>query len=502
MSIVEIALKRPYTVVASLILITLTGVGAALRMPIDIFPEINIPVVAVVRTYNGMSAQDIQNRILTLHQRQIASVVDDISRIEAVSYQGVGVEKIYLHEGADVTRAVSQLASSALVVLKYMPPNITPPLVIRYGATDVPIIQLSLSSNSLPDTKLNDLGQNIIRPALAVVHGAEVPYPYGGKPRVIMADLDPRALHSRGLTPADVSDALQRQNVILPSGDVKIGSRDYMLTMNNSPDVIEAINSFPIKQVDGRAIFMRDVAHVHDGFQVQTNSVAVDGVPGALMSIRKTGGVSTLAVIDGVRAALPDIQHMLPPGVAIKAIFDQSVFVKASLNSVVMGGCMAAGLTALMILLFLGNWRLTLIILAAIPLSIVSAVLFMGAAGETLNTMTLGGFALAVGILVDNGTVVIENIERHAGLHDSLHNAIVNGAGEVGVPTMLSTLCICMVFVPVFLLQGTAKYLFSPLSVSVIVSLVASLALSFTMVPVLFLYLMRNGAHANGPGQP
>jgi multidrug efflux pump subunit AcrB len=497
MSLVQYVLKRPYTVVALLILIGLLGIAEGLRMPVDIFPEMDIPVVSVVWTYAGMNAQDIQNRILTLHERQMASLVDDISRIEATSYQGVGVEKVYLHEGADVTRAVSQLASSALVVLKYMPPNITPPLVIRYGATDVPIIQLSLSSNSLPDTKLNDLGQNIIRPALAVVHGAEVPYPYGGKPRVIMADLDPRALHSRGLTPADVSEALQKQNVILPSGDLKIGNRDYMLTMNNSPDVIEAINSFPIKRVDGRTIFMRDVAHVHDGFQVQTNSVAVDGVPGALMSIRKTGGVSTLAVIDGVRAALPDIQHMLPPGVKIKAIFDQSVFVKASLNSVVMGGCMAAGLTALMILLFLGNWRLTLIILAAIPLSIVSAVLFMGAGGETLNTMTLGGFALAVGILVDNGTVVIENIERHAGMNDNLRDAIIRGAGEVGVPTLLSTFCICIVFVPVFLLEGTAKYLFSPLSVSVIVALLASLVLSFTMVPVLFHYLMGNGAHTH-----
>ena len=503
MSLVQYVLKRPYTVVAVLILIGLLGIAEGLRMPVDIFPEMDIPVVSVVWTYAGMDAQDIQNRILTFHERQMASVVDDIARIEATSYQGIGVEKVYLHEGADVTRAVSQLASSALLVLKYMPPNITPPLVIRYGATDVPIIQLSLSSHSLPDSKLNDLGQNVIRPALAIVHGAEVPYPYGGKPRVIMADLDPQALQSRGMTPADVSEALQQQNVILPSGDVKIGKRDYMLTMNNSPDVIEAINSFPIRQVDGRTVFMRDVAHVHDGFQVQTNSVSVDGVPGALMSIRKTGGVSTLAVIDGVRAALPDIEHMLPSGVSIKAIFDQSLFVKAALNSVVMGGCMAAGLTALMILLFLGNWRLTVIILAAIPLSIVSAVLFMGAAGETLNTMTLGGFALAVGILVDNGTVVIENIERHTGLHQRLHDAIVEGAGEVGIPTLLSTLCICIVFVPVFLLQGTAKYLFSPLSVSVIVSLLASLALSFTMVPVLFRSLMgtvaRGAAHSVQP---
>jgi multidrug efflux pump subunit AcrB len=501
LSVVEAALKRPYTVVASLILIGLMGIGAALRMPVDIFPEIDIPVVAVVWTYNGMSAEDIQNRILTLHERQLASLVDNISRIEAVSYQGVGVEKIYLSEGADVTRAVSQLASSALVVLKYMPPNITPPLVLRYGATDVPIIQLSLSSKSLTDSKLNDLGQNIIRPALAVVHGAEVPYPYGGKPRVIMADLDSQALQARGLSAADVSSALQRQNVILPAGDVKIGDTDYALTMNNSPDVIDSINSFPIKEIDGRTVFMRDVAHVHDGFQVQTNSVAVNGTPGALMVIRKTGGVSTLAVIDGVRKALEDIKKVLPKGVDIKALFDQSVFVRAALDSVVMSAGMAAGLTALVIILFLGNMRLSLIILAAIPLSIVTAILFIYVTGQTLNTMTLGGFALAIGILVDNGTVVIENIERHVALREPILTAIVSGANEVAIPTFLSTLCICIVFVPVFLLQGTAKYLFSPLSLSVIGALLASLALSFTMVPVLFNMLMRNTEHADDSAQ-
>jgi multidrug efflux pump subunit AcrB len=493
MSIVAYVLKRPYTVVAMLILICLLGIGAGLRMPVDIFPEINIPVVSVVWTYGGMNAKDIQNRILTIHERQMASLVDDISRIEATSYDGVGVEKVYLHEGADVTRAISQLASSALVVLKYMPPNITPPLVIRYGATDVPIIQLSLSSTSLPDTKLNDLGQNIIRPDLAVVHGAEVPYPYGGKPRVIMADIDQQALQARGMTPSDISQALLHQNVILPAGDVKIGAKDYTLTMNNSPDVITAINAFPIKTVGDKTVFMRDVAHVHDGFQVQTNSVSVNGTPGALMTIRKTGGVSTLAVIDGVRKALPNIETILPKGVSIKSLFDQSLFVKAALNSVVMGGAMAACLTAMMILLFLGNWRLTLIILASIPMSIITAVLVMYVGGQTLNTMTLGGFALAIGILVDNGTVVIENIERHVHLGEPLETAIISGAGEVGTPTLLSTFCICIVFVPIFLLQGTAKYLFSPLSLSVCVALIASLALSFTLVPVLFKYLMRSG---------
>src|SRR6202142_554253 len=373
MSIVQFALRRPYTIASGVILIVLLGILATLRMPTDIFPEINIPVVSVVWTYSGMSASDIQNRIVALHERQLASLVDDIERIEANSYDGVGVEKVYLTEGADVSRAVSQLASSALVVLKYMPRNITPPLILRFGATDVPIIQLSLSSRSLPDTKLNDLGQNIIRPALAVVHGAEVPYPYGGKPRVIMADLDSQALQARGLSASDVSLALQHQNVILPAGDVKIGDKDYTLAMNNSPDVIEAINAFPIKTVDGRTVFMRDVAHVHDGFQVQTNSVSVNGTPGALMVIRKTGGVSTLAVIGGVRAALTDIEKVLPKGVMVKALFDQSVFVKAALHRVLLSAGMAAGLTALVIILFLGNVRLSVMILAAIPLSIVTA---------------------------------------------------------------------------------------------------------------------------------
>ena len=510
MSLAGFSLRRPYTILAVIALMCLLAGGAALRMPTDIFPEINIPVVSVVWTYNGMSATDMQNRILALHERQLASLVDDISRIEANSYVGVGVIKVYLHEGADVSRAISQLGSSALVVLKYMPRNITPPLILRYGATDVPIIQLSLSSNTVTDTALNDLGQNIIRPALAVVRGASVPYPYGGKPRVIMVGLDQDAMQARGLTPADISEALAHQNVIMPSGDVKIGNKDYTVSMNNSPDLISRISNFPVKTINGKTVFVRDVAHVHDGYQVQTNSVTQNGLPGALMLVRKTGGVSTLAVINGIKAALPDIERLLPAGVTLKPIFDQSIFVNAALNSVIMGGLMAAGLTALMILLFLGNWRLTLIILASIPLSIIFAILGLYIFGQTLSTMTLGGFALAIGILVDNGTVVIENIERHMGLGEPLEEAILNGASEVGLPTFLATLSICVVFVPVFLLTGTAKYLFSPLSLSVIIALVSSLVLSFTLVPLLFKYLMASQVHAghagetaaNGQGEP
>ena len=506
MPIASFSLKRPYTVFALIVLVCLLAAGAVRRMPTDIFPEINIPVVSVVWTYNGMSATDIQNRIVTFHERQLATLVDDISRIEANSYSGVGVIKVYLHEGADVSRAISQLASSALAVLKYMPRNITPPLILRYGATDVPIIQISLASNKLTDTKLNDLGQNIIRPRLAVVRGAAVPYPYGGKPRVVMVGLDQEALQARGLTPDDISQALASQNVILPSGDVKMGTKDYTVTMNNSPDLIAAINDFPVKEIDGKTVFVRDVAHVHDGYQIQTNSVTQNGLPGALMLVRKTGGVSTLAVIEGIKKIIPEMVKDLPPGVTLKPIFDQSIFVQAALDSVIMGGLMAAGLTALMILLFLGNWRLTLIILASIPLSIITAVLVLYVFGQTLNTMTLGGFALAVGILVDNGTVVIENIERHVGLGEPLEESILQGAAEVGLPTMLATLSISLVFVPVFLLTGTAKYLFSPLSLSVIISLAASLILSFTLVPLLFKYLMASQVHAHGghgaPAEP
>ncbi|HEX4053815.1 MAG TPA: efflux RND transporter permease subunit [Tepidisphaeraceae bacterium] len=493
MSIVAFVLKRPYTVFAAVIVVCLLGIGAALRMPVDIFPEIDIPVVSVVWTYSGMSAQEIQDRILVKHERQMASLVDDISRIEANSYDGVGVIKVYLHQGADVSRAVSQLSSCAQTVLKSMPRNITPPLIIRYGATDVPVIQLGISSRFLPTERMSDFGQQVLRPDLAVVHGAQVPYPYGGKTRVIMVDLNMDAMRARGVTPDDVVNALSNQNLQAPSGDAKIGAIDYQIPLNNSTDTVEALNGFPVKTIGDATVFLRDVAHVRDGSVVQTNSVSQNGSPAALMTIRKTGGVSTLAVINGVRNALPDIERLLPRGMSIKALFDQSIYVKASLDSVIMGGMMAAGLTALMILLFLGNWRLTLIIVASIPLSIVAAILVMYCAGQTLNTMTLGGFALAVGILVDNSTVVIENIERHLSeLRKHLEPGILHGAAEVAVPTLLSTLAICIVFVPIFLLQGTAKYLFSPLAMSVCISLLASLALSFTLVPVLFKYLLRS----------
>src|ERR1700722_3091895 len=503
MSLAEFSLQRPFTVAAGILLVCLLAVSAVSRMAMDIFPEINIPVIAVVWNYAGMSAPQIRDRVPTMFRRQVAQEVDHVARIEAINYTGVSVVRVFLHDGASTALAATELASSALAVLKYMPRNITPPSILPYSATDVPIIQLSLSSNSLSDTALNDLAGNIIRPSLAVVRGASVTTPYGGKPRVVMADLDQEALQSRGLTSGDVAEALSRQNVIMPSGDVKIGSKDYNVALNNSPSGIDEINTFPIKEINGRPVFVRDVAHVHDGYQVQTNAVTRNGSPGVLIVVRKSGGSSTLAVIDGTNSVLPELRNLLPAGVTLTPLFDQSIFVKAALNSVIMGGLMAAALTALMILLFLGNWRLTLIILASIPLSIIAAVLVLYLLGQTLNTMTLGGFALAVGILVDNSTVVIENIERHVGLDKPLYRAIVDGAGEVGLPTFLATLSISVVFFPVFLLTGTAKYLFSPLSLSVIISLCASLVLSFTLVPVLFRYLISSQlAHKSAHGHP
>jgi multidrug efflux pump subunit AcrB len=485
-------LKRPYTIAALLVLVVLLGVGAALRMPTDIFPAINVPVVSVVWTYSGMTPTDIQNRVLTLHERQMPALVDDIDHIEANSYEGVGVIKVYLHENADVTRAVAQVASSALIVLKYMPRNITPPMVLRYGATDVPILQLSLGSKSLTDTRLNDLGQNVIRPDLAAVPGVSLPQPYGGKPRVIMVDMDQQAMAALGLEPSDISNVLLENNVIVPSGDVKLGSKDYPVTMNNSPDAIAKMNDFPVKTVNGRQVFLRDVAHVHDGYQTQTNLVTQNGMPGALLTVRKTGNISTLAVVEGVRDYLPELEKQLPKGVSVTPLFDQSVFVRAALTGVLREGAIAAGLTALMILLFLGNWRLTLIVMLSIPTSVLCALIVMYFTGQTLNTMTLGGFALAVGILVDNATVVIENVERHRDEGATLTDAIVHGAQEVGIPMLLSTLAICIVFVPVFLLSGVARYLFSPLSLAVLLSLLASLVLSFTVVPVMFDFLLSS----------
>lgn len=504
MFLVYFALRRPYAIFASVILVCLLGAYAIAHMAIDIFPEINIPVVSVVWQFPGMSAEDIQNRIVTIHERTMASLVDDVARIEANSYSGVGVIRLFLHEGADVSKALTQLGSTAQYVMKYLPRNVNPPLLVRFGATDVPIIQLSVSSSSVPDTELNDVGQNLIRPTLANVRGTSLPSPYGGKPRVIMVDLDTNALQAHGISPAELTATLSAQNVIAPSGDIKMGDTDYMVMLNNSPDVINALNQFPVKHRDGATVFMKDVAYVHKGYQIQTNSVTSNGKPGSLMVVRKTGGASTLDVINGVRATLPDIRAIMPKGITVKEIFDQSIFVKASLFGVVREAGIAAGLTAMMIMLFIGSWRSTLIICISIPLSILIGVTGLWALGHTLNIMTLGGFALAVGILVDDATVEIENIERNLGLRP-LDEAVIESSREIGIPAMVSTLSICLVFAPIFLLHGTPKHLFSPLALAVVFSMMASYILSRTIVPLMFQKMNEKLQHthqSHAHGQP
>jgi multidrug efflux pump subunit AcrB len=502
MSIYEAALKKPYTVAALTILLFIAAAFSITRMPTDIFPEINIPVVSVVWTYLGMSADEMEARVTTIHERSLPSLVDDIQRIESNSYNGLSVIKVFLQPRADVSRAVAQLTSSAQAVMKYLPPGIIPPLVLRYSATDVPVIQIALSSKTTPDHKLTDYGQNFIRPALAVVEGAEVPYPYGGKIRLVIVDLDTDLLQSKGLSPSDVTEALNRQNVIIPSGTARIGNREYVIRLNNSPDLIEAINDFPVKTVNGATIYMRDVAHVRDGYLPQENAVHVDGIPAALMVILKTGGGSTLSVIDGIKAALPQIKAMFAKHMIMNTLFDQGVFVRAALRGVLTEGLIAASLTAMMLWLFLGTGRLTLIVCLSIPLSICCGLVVMYARGDSINTMTLGGFALAVGILVDDATVVIENIERLRKMGKPMLTAIVEGVREVSMPTFVSTLSICIVFVPIFFLQGTGKYLFTPLAMAVIFSLLGSRILSVTLVPVVFRYLISSHDEAGENEDP
>ncbi len=524
MSVVETALKRPYTVAALLILITLMGIGAALRMPIDIFPEIDIPVVAVVWTYNGMSAQDIQNRILTLHERQLASLVDDISRIEAVSYEGVGVEKIYLHEGADVTRAISQLASSALVVLKYMPPNITPPLVLRYGATDVPIIQLSLSSKSLPDTKLNDLGQNIIRPALAVVHGAEVPYPYGGKPRVIMADLDAQALQARGLSPTDVSSALQQQNVILPAGDVKIGDQDYTLAMNNSPDVIEAINAFPIKTVDGRTVFMRDVAHVHDGFQVQTNSVSGNGtahnqllmnlasfgreaVPmvASQLNIRPVFDVHADVQGRDLSSAARDIDDVLAAhrpaaSTALSVTLSGQVdTMRESYRGLFTGIALAIVLVYLFLVMNFQSWIDPVIVLMAVPFALGGVLWMLFLSQSPMSVPALMGTLMCIGLTTANSILVVSFANQRMDAGDDPLRAAASAGYTRLRPVLMTASAMILGMVPMALGIGEGGEQNAPLGRAVIGGLLFATFATLIFVPTMYRLLRRRPTPITDP---
>ncbi|MFM0012762.1 efflux RND transporter permease subunit [Paraburkholderia sediminicola] len=503
MWIVKLALRRPYTFVVLAVLIFIVGPLAILRTPTDIFPNIDIPVVSIVWTFNGFSAQDMANRITSNYERALTSDVDDIEHIESQSLNGVSVVKIFFHPGADINRAIAEAASNSASILRVLPSGTLPPNIITYNASTVPILQLGLSSDTLSEQQLYDLGNSQIRTQLATVQGASVPLPFGGKVRQIMVDIDPRALQAKGLAPLDVVNAVNAQNLILPGGTAKIGTKEYNVQMNGSTDTVAALNDLPIKTVGGGVVYVRDVAHVRDGYAPQTNIVRSNGKRAALLTVEKSGSTSTLTIIQQVKAMLPHIAAGLPSALHITALSDQSVFVKSAVVGVAREAVIAAALTALMILLFLGSWRATLIIAVSIPLAVLTSLIALSALGQTINIMTLGGLALAVGILVDDATVAIENITHHLENGEPLHDAILNGSGEIAVPTFVSTLSICIVFVPMFLLSGVARYLFVPLAEAVVFAMIASYFFSRTLVPTLAMYLMRARSNApvtgNGP---
>ena len=491
MWIVRLALRRPYTFTVMAILIVLMGIVTISRMATDIFPKIDIPVVSVIWSFPGVAPEEMEKRFVTVTERAMTTTVNDIEHIESQSYNGVSVIKVFFHEGAKVEAGVAQVTSITQTLLRILPPGTTPPLILQYSASNVPILQLGLTSKTLSEQQLYDLGLNFIRTQLATVQGAQVPLPYGGKSRQVMVDIDPQKLFGKGLSPADVSNALNAQNVILPAGTQKIGDREYNVRLNSSPELLQTLNDLPIKQVNNAMVYIRDVAHVRDGFAVQTNIVAQNRVRSALLTVLKSASASTLDIISRVKAALPRIKATLPPELDITQLFDQSIFVRAAINGVVKEGVIAACLTALMILLFLGSWRSTLVVATSIPLSILCSVIILSALGQTLNLMTLGGLALAVGILVDDATVEIENIHRNLAMKKPMVRAILDGASQIAVPAFVSTLCICIVFVPIFFLSGTARFLFQPLAMAVIFAMLASYLLSRTVVPTMVRFLLR-----------
>jgi multidrug efflux pump subunit AcrB len=460
-------------------------------MATDIFPKIDIPVVSVIWSFPGVAPEEMEKRFVTVTERAMTTTVNDIEHIESQSYNGVSVIKVFFHEGAKVEAGVAQVTSITQTLLRILPPGTTPPLILQYSASNVPILQLGLTSKTLSEQQLYDLGLNFIRTQLATVQGAQVPLPYGGKSRQVMVDIDPQKLFGKGLSPADVSNALNAQNVILPAGTQKIGDREYNVRLNSSPELLQALNDLPIKQVNNATVYIRDVAHVRDGFAVQTNIVAQNRVRSALLTVLKSASASTLDIISRVKQALPRIKATLPPELDITQLFDQSIFVRAAINGVLKEGVIAACLTALMILLFLGSWRSTLVVATSIPLSILCSIIILSALGQTMNLMTLGGLALAVGILVDDATVEIENIHRNLAMKKPMVRAILDGASQIAVPAFVSTLCICIVFVPIFFLSGTARFLFQPLAMAVIFAMLASYFLSRTVVPTMVRFLLR-----------
>jgi CzcA family heavy metal efflux pump len=496
--VVLIALRRPYTFVVLALLIAIFGTLSAVRTPVDIFPNINIPVISVVWTYNGLLPNDMSGRVVYYYERTLTSQVGDIEHLDSQSLDGYGVVKIFFQKNVDIAAALAQVTAASQTVLKLLPPGITPPYVLSYNAGTVPILQLALSSKQLPQMKLFDEGQNFIRPQLATVAGAAVPSPYGGKILQAQIDLDQQAMQAHNVSADDVVNALSAQNLELPAGDAKIGKFDWNVALNASPVLLDRINDLPVKKVNGTVIFMRDVAFAHDGSPPQTNLVRVNGSRAVLMTILKAGSNSTLSVIDGIKSVLPRVEASLPSGLELHAVGDQSVFVKAAVFGVIREAVLAAGLVGLMILLFLGSWRSTVIILIEIPLAILFSLTLLSWLGQTINVMTLGGLALAVGILVDDGTVTIENINYHLEQGKEIEPAILDGAQQIVVPAFVTLLCLCIVFVPMFQLGGVAGYLFTPMAEAVVFALVGSFTLSRTLVPTMANFLIRGGH--GGPG--
>jgi CzcA family heavy metal efflux pump len=495
MWIVALALRRPYTFIVMAIVIIILFVVTVFRTPTDIFPDINIPVVSVVWSYTGMSPQDMADRIVVNAERGINITVNDIEHMESQSVNGLGVIKIFFRPGTNVQGAIAETTAICQTTLRSLPPGTVPPLVISYSASTTPIIQLGLSSKTLSEQELFDLGQNFLRNFLTTVQGAATPYPYGGKIRQVQVDLDLPKLQAYGLAPNDIVNAVNAQNLILPSGTIKLGTVEYNVEMNGTPATIAELNDLPVKTSNGATLYMRDVAHIRDGFAPQTNIVRQDGNRGALMSIYKIGNASTLQIVSGVKNIVVQAAQSLPPELKVSALFDQSLFVRASVYGVIREAGIAAVLTALMILLFLGDWRPTIVISISIPLSIFCSIILLGAIGETINIMTLGGLALAVGILVDDATVEIENIERNLALGKEMRQAILDGAQQIAVPAFVSTLSICIVFVPMFFLAGVAKFLFVPLAEAVSFAMLASYLLSRTLIPTLVMFIMRGHEH-------
>jgi multidrug efflux pump subunit AcrB len=495
MWIVKLALDRPYTFIILALLILIMSPVIILRTPTDIFPNINIPVIAVAWQYTGLDPEEMEGRLTTPFEKAASTLVDNIEHIESTTYNGVSVVKLFLQPGASLDTANAQVTAVSQYELRQLPPGTLPPEIINFSASSVPILQLGVSGKGLDEQQLADLAQNTVRPQLITVPGAVLPLPYGGKSPQISVNMDQNLMQSKGVSPGDLLAALNAQNVVLPSGTAKVGPVEYDVRTNSAPHTIDELGMLPIKQVNGAIVYVRDVATVSSGYAFQTNVVRQDGHRGVLITVLKAGNASTLSVVKGIRALLPRVLQIVPPNLRITPLSDQSVFVRAAVSGVIREAVIAAALTALMILLFLGSWRSTVIIAISIPLSILSSVIVLSLIGETINTMTLGGLALAVGILVDDATVTIENIERFLENGYELREAILDGAAQIAVPALVSTLCICIVFLPMFFLEGVARYLFAPLAEAVMFAMIASYILSRTLVPTIAMYLLRPKEH-------